>query len=237
MGLTSINMDGACWVTYIKALLASTAQPGSESLGLERIHFRTISSEVWMASTNGTIATIAHTIDSAESDVDDTFSIDADDARTTLTMVSHVTDEGSASGVMVSLAVTGGSATIHIHSDFRSVTLTTSSHEGLVQVIAGATLKELYRRDPRPYLIDADLLKTASTSLEGRLMIQQCASGSLTAMSDDGNILTVIVPIRYSGPSGDGPSTRVLETWTEHLKQLNHQPTEGKPVTTTFLSL
>lgn len=222
MNLTAINMSGTRWMTHIKPLLASTAHPDSGSPELERIHFHTTSSEVWMASTNGTIATIAHTADSVESDpgVDDTFSIDTDAAHTTLTMISYVAGEGGATEVMVSLAAIGSNVTIHVHSDSRSATLTTSSHDGMVQVIAGATLKELCQQDLRPHLTDVELLKTAITPLEGRLTIQHCVSGSLAALSDDGDLLTVIVPIRFSGSPEEGPSTRALKTWTEHLEHL-----------------
>jgi len=185
VNLTAINMSGTRWMTHIKALLASTAQPDSGSPELERIHFHTTSSEVWMASTNGTIATVAHTADSVES------------------------DPGG-----------GGTLRTDTHTAPPHQALNTSSHDGMVQVIAGATLKELCQQDLRPHLTDVELLKTAITPLEGRLTIQHCVSGSLAALSDDGDLLTVIVPIRFSGSPEEGPSTRALKTWTEHLEHL-----------------
>ena len=222
MDLTSINMNGARWMTHVKALLASTAQSGSGSPTLERIHFHTTISEVWMAATNKTIATIAHTADSVEASVDDAFSIDTDAARMTLTLVDYVADEGSAGSVMVSLAAIGGNVTIHIHSDSRSATLTTASHKGRAHNIAAGVLKEIRQQDRGSCLIGAELLKTATAPLEGRLTVQHYMGGGLTILSDDGDLFTVIVPIRYGGPSG--PSTRGLKTWTKHLEQLTHEP-------------
>lgn len=224
MNLTVITMSGTRWMTHIKALLASTAQPGSGSPELERISFRTIASEVWMAATDGIVATVARTADSVESDVDGSFSIDAEAARMTLTLVDYVADHGDTGEVMVSLAAIGDTVTIHVHSDDRrSSTLTTSSHESVAQSIASAMVKEMRHQDRGTCLIDADLLKTATAPLEGGLTVQRCVGGGLTISSGDDGLFTVIVPIQYSGPVENGPSPKTFEAWEECLARFASQ--------------
>lgn len=224
MNLTVITMSGSRWEKHIKALLANAAQPGSGLPGLERISFHTIASEVWMAATDGTVATVTHTADSVESDIDGSFSIDADAARMTLTLVDYVANHSDTGEVMVSLAAIGDTVTIHVHSDDRrSSTLTTSSHESVAQSIAGAMLKEMRHQDRGTCLISANLLKTATAPLEGGLTVQRCVGGGLAISSDDDGLFTVIVPIQYSGPVENGPSPRVFEAWEECLARFASQ--------------